>query len=203
MLFTKIMSILITLTAIFAVACNSNNETNPARNSEKQTYKSVGVIKKIDAENGNLTVDHEDIPGYMSPMEMTEPVKDKAMLETVKVGDKIDFEIERTGSKVVYTKLTKTGEVAVIKAAELYKTNCAECHGATGEGTKKGLSFLKGHALDHSEEDFISRVTDGKDDDMPAFKDKLTAQEIIEVVKFVRTELQKDAKKDEKGAHQH
>ncbi len=203
MLFNKIILILITLTAIFTFACNSNKEANIAPNTEKQTYKSVGVIKKVDAENGKITIDHEDIAGYMSAMEMTEPVSDKKMLESVKIGDKVEFEIERTGSKILITKLDKIGEVVLINAPEIFKTNCAECHGANGEGTKKGLSFLKGHALDHSEEDFIRRVTDGKDDKMPAFKDKLTPEEIIEVVKFVQTEIQKDAKKNEQDAHHH
>lgn len=203
----KLTAILIFSLIIFSFACTNQEALKPVSpNAEVQTYKSKGVIKKVDAENGKLTVDHEDIPGYMSAMEMTEPVKDKAMLETVKVGDKVDFEIERTGSKVVYTKLTKTGEVAVINAAEIYKTNCAECHGEKGEGVEgKGLTFLKGHALDHTEEDFIKRVNNGKGDKMPAFKDKLKPEEIAEVVKFVRNEIQKDAVKDgeKKGHHHH
>lgn len=211
----KLFAILTFVVAIFAFACTNSESTKTVTNSnanstqsvDKQTYKSVGVIKKIDAENGKLTVDHEDIPGYMSPMEMTEPVKDKAMLETVKIGDKVEFELERTGEKLLITKLNKIGEVAVLNAAEIYKTNCAECHGDKGEGAKKGISFLKGHALDHSEEDFIKTVTNGKNKDkenkMPAFKEKLTAEQINEVVKFVRNEIQKDAVKEsgKKGHH--
>lgn len=199
MLFSKIVPVLVAFSLVFSFSCHSDNKKNlnqnRGQNTEKQIYKSIGVVKKIDAVNGNLTIDHEDIPGYMSAMEMTEPVKDKAMLESVKVGDKVDFEIERTGSKVVYIKLTKTGEAAALNGAEIYQTNCAKCHGEKGEGVEdKGITFLKGHALDHSEEDFIKRVNNGKDNKMPAFKDKLRTEEIIEVVKFVRTEIQKDAK---------
>jgi len=211
----KLIAILTFVAAGFAFACTSSESTgnttnstfNSAQNGEKQIYKSKGVVKKIDLEYGKLTVDHEDIPGYMSAMEMNEPVKDEAMLETVKVGDKVDFEIERTGSNVTFIKLTKTGEVAVINGAEIFKTNCSECHGEKGEGAKKGISLLTGHALKHSEEDFMKTVTNGKDEGkgkkMPALKDKLKPEEIAEVVKFVRTEIQKNSPKEEKDDDHH
>ena len=78
--------------------------------SEKQIYKSVGVIKEIDIEKSTITLDHEDISGYMSAMKMTEPVADKKLLESVKIDDKVNFEIERTGSEIVITKVEKITE---------------------------------------------------------------------------------------------
>jgi len=200
----KLTAILIFSLAVFSFACANQEALKPVSpNVESQTYKSKGVIKKIDTENGKLTVDHEDITGYMSAMEMTEPVKDKAMLDTLKTGDKIDFEIERTGSKIVFTKLTKIGEAAVLNGAEIYKTNCAECHGANGEGAKKGISLTSGHALHHSETEHIKQVTDGEGEKMPAFKGKLKAEEIKAVVDFVRNELQKDKKREDSHKHSH
>lgn len=204
----KIKLSLVFAIATFVFACTNQEPLKPVSpNAELHYYQSKGVVKKVDKENGKLTVDHEDIPGYMSPMEMTEPVKDRAMLETVKAGDKIDFEIERIGSNVTYTKLTKTGEVAVLNGAEIYKTNCSECHGEKGEGAKKGISLLTGHALDHSEDDFVKTVTNGKSEGkehkMPSFKEKLTAEQINEVVKFVRTVIQKDAVRDGKKEDHH
>lgn len=193
---------------VFIFACTNQEPLKPVSpNAELHYYQSKGVVKKVDMETGKLTVDHEDILGYMSAMEMTEPVKDKAMLETIKVGDKIDFEIERIGSNVTFTKLTKTGEVAVINGAEIFKTSCSECHGEKGEGAKKGISLITGHALDHSEADFLKTVTNGKSEGkehkMPAFKDKLSAEQIAEVVKYVRTEIQKDAVKNGKKKDHH
>lgn len=199
----------IKLFVIFAIAalifaCTNQEPLKPVSpNAELHYYKSKGVIKKIDMEKGKLTVDHEDIPGYMSAMEMTEPVKDKAVLETVKVGDKIDFEIERIGANITFTKLTKIGEVAIINGAEIYKMNCAECHGANGEGAKKGIPLISGHALQHSETEHIKQVTDGEDKKMPAFKDKLSAEEIAETVKFVRNEIQKGAVREDSHKHSH
>lgn len=200
----KLTAILIFSLVIFSFACTNQEALKPVSpNMEVQTYKSKGIIKKVDAENGKLTVDHEDIAGYMSAMEMTEPVKDKAMLESVKVGDKVDFEIERTGSKIIFTKLTKIGEVSVLNGAEIYKANCANCHGQNGEGAKKGIPLVSGHALHHSETEHIKQVTDGEGEKMPAFKNKLKPEEIAEVVKFVRDDLQKNTKREDSHKHSH
>lgn len=210
----KLFIVIFALISIaLSFSCSNNNAASNSVNSntektvEKQTYKSTGVIKAMDVANDKITIDHEDIPGYMPPMEMTESVSDKSLLSGLKRGDKVDFEIERTGSKLLVTKLTKIGEVVLINTAGIYKTNCAECHGEKGEGAKRGISFLKGHALDHTEEDFIKTVTNGKKskkgDEMPAFKDKLSKQEIAEVVKFVREVIQKDAVKDSGHSHKH
>lgn len=201
----------IKLFAIFAViaflfACTNQEALKPVSPIEVKTqiYKGIGIIKNIDEVSGKITIDHEDIPGYMSAMEMTESVRDKAMLETVKVGDKIDFEIERQGSDIIITKLKKIGEDETVKAFAIYKTNCAECHGASGEGVDgKGIPLISGHALHHSEAEHIKQVTDGEGKKMPAFRDKLTANEIKSVVNFVRQDLQKNTKRDESSKHQH
>ncbi len=206
----KSIILLVLSISIAGVSCNSTNSeehklsVKDSEISEKQIYKSVGIIKEIDAEKGTITIDHEDIPGYMSAMEMTEPVADKKLLEGVKIGDKVNFEIERTGSKPIITKIEKIGEDKAVKAFAIYKTNCAECHGKRGEGVEdKGISLVKGHALHHSEEDFIKQVTNGKKDEMPAFKDKLSEEEIKEVVRYVRNEIQSKADKKENGGHKH
>lgn len=194
----------IIVVAAFLFACIKQEPLKPVSpRAELRYYQSKGVVKKVDLENGKLTVDHETIPSYMEAMEMTEPVKDKAMLENIKAGDKIDFEIERIGSNVTYTKLTKTGEVTVINGAEIYKTNCASCHGEKGEGAKKGIPLITGHALHHSETEHIKQVTDGEGEKMPAFKDKLKPEEIKAVVDYVRNEIQKDAKREDSNKHSH
>lgn len=181
---------------------NANTSSQPV---ETQTYRSVGVVKRVDKEKGLITVDHEDIPGYMSPMEMTEPVAEPALLEAVKAGDKVDFEILRTGSKIKYTAFNKIGEILFVKGSDIYTANCAECHGAKGEGASKGIPFTSGHALDHSEADFIRTVTNGKakkkDKEMPAYRDKLTPEQIAAVVKFIREDIQKGITRKEGHKH--
>ncbi len=203
----KLFAVLIFSIGFFAFACQPNNEANKtislAQSEEKQTYKSVGVVRSIDTAAGKITIDHEDIAGYMSAMQMNEAVSDVKMLETVKAGDKVEFEIERSGAKIIVTKLTKIGEVAFINGGEIYKMNCAECHGGIGEGAAKGISLLKGHALNHSESEYIKQVMNGEGKKMPAFKDKLSAEQIAALVKFVREDLQKDIPEEERAKHKH
>src|SRR6266487_2982644 len=75
-------------------------------------------------------------------------------------------------------------------ARSSYEKNCKLCHGASGEGgpvklddgTKlKVPSLREGHALRHPESDFIKQIEKGGDG-MPAFKDKLSAQQIKDMI---------------------
>lgn len=114
--------------------------------------------------------------------------------------------LEKPYEAVETTVQRDVPETKVVKQAngeEIYKASCASCHGENGEGTKKGISFLKGHALHHPEEDFIRQVTNGESDEMPAFKDKLSQEEIKAVVKYVREELQKKSAGKEDKPHKH
>jgi Cu/Ag efflux protein CusF len=52
-----------------------------------------GEVRRIDAEAGKVTLRHGPIPSLdMGPMNMVFRVKDRAMLEKMKVGQKIRFE---------------------------------------------------------------------------------------------------------------
>ena len=202
---TKLLILLVFLTGVFAFSCGQNSEpAKPASPTppEKKIYKSTGVVKTVDTDAVKITVAHEEIPGFMPAMETPLGVSDIKMIETVKPGDKIEFELEQTASNVVITKLNRTGETPTVNGGEIYKTHCAECHGGAGEGAEKGISLLKGHALKHSEKEYIEQVNEGDGDEMPAFKDKLSAEQIAAVVKYIREELQK-AIPEEAKEHKH
>ena len=90
-------------------------------------------------------------------------------------------------------------EFAAVKA--IYAKDCQECHGAKGDGgpvTLKDGSKLKvptfrsGHALRHSDAEFVKQITKGGDG-MPAFADKLKTDEINDLIKFIRKEFQAGA----------
>ena len=83
----------------------------------------------------------------------------------------------------------------------IYEKDCKECHGQNGaggpvklkDGTKlKVPSLREGHALRHSDAEFVKQITKGGDG-MPAFADKLKAEEINELIKFLRHEFQAGA----------
>jgi Cu/Ag efflux protein CusF len=63
-------------------------------------------IRKVDKEARKLTIKHGEIKNLeMPPMTMVFQVKDPAMLDAVKQGDKVQFRAERTGGALVVTDL--------------------------------------------------------------------------------------------------
>lgn len=78
-----------------------------------------------------------------------------------------------------------------------FQKRCTPCHGDTAEGgvvkvdnkKLKVPSLREGHALSHSDEQVRKQITNGGDG-MPPFKDKLKAEEITELVRFIRQEFQ-------------
>ena len=68
-----------------------------------------GEVRKIDEAAGKITLKHGPIKnlGMDQGMTMTFRVKDPAMLKEVKVGDKVEFEAENTGSGYAVTKILK------------------------------------------------------------------------------------------------
>jgi Cu/Ag efflux protein CusF len=73
-------------------------------------YPGVGVVLLINKKEGWIEIDHEEIVGLMPPMVMEWHVKDPALLNRVKVGDKIDFVVVETGSGEIITDLNKIQE---------------------------------------------------------------------------------------------
>ena len=65
-----------------------------------------GEVRKVDKENKKITLKHGVIKNLDMPgMTMVFQVKDAAMLDSVKAGDKIKFKAEQTGSAIVVTEI--------------------------------------------------------------------------------------------------
>jgi Cu/Ag efflux protein CusF len=58
-----------------------------------------GTVSGVDAEKGEITLDHGDIPGIMMAMTMTFPVSDKKMLEGLAPGAKVEFDVDASGAE--------------------------------------------------------------------------------------------------------
>jgi cytochrome c6 len=86
-------------------------------------------------------------------------------------------------------------EFATAKAN--YQKHCEACHGpeATGGLVKvenkqiKVPSLKAEHALKHTDDQITKMITNGEEE-MPAFKDKMTPQEIALMVRYVRKSIQ-------------
>ena len=77
--------------------------TTPAATSAKLT---AGEVRKIDTEQGKLTIKHESIENLEMPgMTMVFKAADPAMLQKLKVGDKIEFAAEKANGAIVVTAI--------------------------------------------------------------------------------------------------
>ena len=65
-----------------------------------------GEVRKVDKEGGKLTLKHADIKSLDMPaMTMVFTVKDKAMLDKLKAGDKIKFKAINDAGKFTVTEM--------------------------------------------------------------------------------------------------
>ena len=85
-------------------------------------------------------------------------------------------------------------------AKKVYAEKCVRCHKEDGTGGKTEIDGLKINAPNltsdkkkkDSDSEFIEAIEKGfPDDGMPAFKGKLTDQEIKDLVKLIRRDFQK------------
>lgn len=65
-----------------------------------------GEVRKVDKDAGKVTLKHGEIKNLdMPPMTMVFRVKDPALLEGVKAGDKVMFRAEKEGGQYVVTRI--------------------------------------------------------------------------------------------------
>ena len=67
---------------------------------------SDGEIRRVDKDAKKLTIKHGPIPNLnMDSMTMVFQVKDPAMLDQVKAGDKVKFQADKIGGQYTVTKI--------------------------------------------------------------------------------------------------
>jgi Cu(I)/Ag(I) efflux system protein CusF len=78
----------------------------PAQAAAAATDMTDGEVRKIDAEGGKVTLKHGEIKNLEMPgMTMVFAVKDKAMLDKLKPGDKVKFKAVNEGGKFTVTEI--------------------------------------------------------------------------------------------------
>jgi len=71
-----------------------------------QTDLASGEVRKVDVEASKITIKHGEIKSIdMPPMTMIFTVKNPALLDRAKVGDKIKFSVAREDGKLVVTEI--------------------------------------------------------------------------------------------------
>ena len=89
-------SLLTALTvAAFALASCKRTESRGGveHESSPQTFVVQGILRRIDFASRSVTVEHEDIAGFMPAMTMPFDVKSMAEVEPLKAGDAIEFKL--------------------------------------------------------------------------------------------------------------
>ncbi len=62
------------------------------------SYAIKGVVRKVEADLGHVTIQHEAIPGFMDAMRMRFAYKDKSLLSMLRTGDQVEgtLRVERS-----------------------------------------------------------------------------------------------------------
>ncbi|HRD84195.1 MAG TPA: copper-binding protein [Rubrivivax sp.] len=83
---------------------SAHHAATPATAAANSADMADGEVRKIDKDAGKLTLKHGEIKNLDMPgMTMVFQVKEPALLDKVKVGDKVKFRAEKAGSGYVVT----------------------------------------------------------------------------------------------------
>ena len=95
--------------AVFAPAVHADSghhKKSAAGATQSSTAMAEGEVRKVDKDAKKITIKHGPLQKLDMPaMTMVFQVKDPALLEKVKVGDKIRFDAEKVGGGFVVTKI--------------------------------------------------------------------------------------------------
>lgn len=115
---SKLMLSLLLLTPIYGAVYAANHEANheshevkPVVTSENKDDKyTPSVIKKIDKENGKITLKHEEIKNLEMPgMTMVFKLKlvDMNVVDTLKVGDNVKIFFDKSNEGFIVKEIVK------------------------------------------------------------------------------------------------
>ncbi len=113
--------------ALLLVACQGTLQ------EATRTYQVKGRIISIPADKKSVVIRHEDIPGFMSSMTMSFPVKDSNVLTNLAPNDLVNFELIVTPHESWISRLEKTGRVEGNEAAASEVSTSVEPILATGQ----------------------------------------------------------------------
>lgn len=104
---------------------------------------------------------------------------------------------ENTAPTVQPSAAAPADEFASVR--DIYKQNCVGCHKEDGSGGEKTLdngdkikvpSYKSPGAMKATDDKLYDYIANGEEGEMPAFKGKLTEEQMRTLVKFIRKEFQ-------------
>lgn len=102
-IFSLTFTIVLSLSSLQVIAQETTPNSNTAIVNNEMTN---GEIRKIDKEAKKITIRHGEIKNLeMPPMTMVFQVKNEALLDKVKTGDKVNFVAEKISGAFVLTQI--------------------------------------------------------------------------------------------------
>jgi Cu(I)/Ag(I) efflux system periplasmic protein CusF len=101
------MRFLIAATILVALAAPLPATADDAHHKGSAEKLVDGEVRKVDRDASKLTIRHGPLPQFdmRTPMTMVYQVKDPALLERVKPGDKVRFEAEKIGGQFTVIRI--------------------------------------------------------------------------------------------------
>lgn len=105
--FIKFAFVIMMSGSTYATAQQTDHNAHHATGSvETPSQMSEGEIRKVDKDAKKITIKHGELKNLdMPPMTMVFQVKDPAVLDKVKQGDKVNFVAEKVGGQFTVTKI--------------------------------------------------------------------------------------------------
>ena len=92
---------MITIICLLACVCAGAAE----QHLDATNNWSDGLVKKVDPKNGNVTLQHADIANVMPAMTMSYRVVHPEWLNSIHVGDKVRFTLEKQHDNYFVTRI--------------------------------------------------------------------------------------------------
>jgi Cu/Ag efflux protein CusF len=77
---------------------------------EPEPSRGRGVLRGVDAEKGEVVIEHDDIPGIMTAMTMSFGVADREMLEGLSPGQAVAFRVEHSDGRFRILEIGPRGQ---------------------------------------------------------------------------------------------
>ena len=92
--------------AAFALVLPSVNAQSQAESKQSQVHKAFGTVTKVEPGKASVTISHGPVQSMNWPsMVMDFKLKDKALLDSLKQGEKVEFSFVQSGKDYTITQV--------------------------------------------------------------------------------------------------
>jgi cytochrome c5 len=172
--------------SLLLISCGKKEESIKSQDTSKNQQQTQQLTDQKNQQQTQTTQTKDD--GSTKTTEKKEETKSTEKKEEPKQTKKEEPKKEET--KKVETPVTKE----TVDFSKVWPKKCNKCHGPDGKGKVEGVpDITKSKTKSKSDTELHKIISDGvkgktdDDEDMPAWKGKLTDEEINAAIKYVRS----------------